>query len=66
MLIKKVSDVSGLVTTTILNTKTSEAEYKIMDNRSLLTTNVLTIKIGEVENKFLIMLNLLLFKNSII
>ena len=51
MLIKKVPDVSGLVTTTILNTKTSKAEYKIMDNRSLLTTTVLTIKIGEVENR---------------
>ena len=51
MLIKKIADVSGLVTTTVLNTKISEVENKIPDTSSLVTKTVLNIKVGEVENK---------------
>ena len=50
---KKIPDTSGLVTTTILNTKLSEVEYKILDTSSLVTAAVLNTKIGEVENKIL-------------
>ena len=32
MLIKKIPDTSGLVTTTVFNTKISEVENKIPDN----------------------------------
>ena len=58
-------DTSGLVTTTVLNTKISEAENKIPNTSSLMTTTVLNTKISEFENKFLIMLNILLLKNLI-
>ena len=50
---KKNTDTSGLVTTTILNTKISEVEYKILDTSSSVTAAVLNTKIGEVENKIL-------------
>ena len=39
------------MTTTVFNTKISEAENKISDNNSLVTTTVLNIKIREVGNK---------------
>ena len=42
---------SGLLTTTILNAKISEAENKISEISSLVTTTVLNTKISEVENK---------------
>ena len=42
---------SGLVTTTVLNTKISEADNKMLDSGSLMTTIVLNTKISEVENK---------------
>ena len=42
---------SGLVTTTVLNTKISEVENKILDTNSLITA--LNTKISEVENKIL-------------
>ena len=45
------SVVSGLVTTTVIDTKISGSEYKIPDTSSLVTTIVLNTKIGEVENK---------------
>ena len=48
---EKNPDINGLVTATVLNTKTSEAENKISDNSSLVTTTVLNIKIREVGNK---------------
>ena len=41
MLIKKKPYTSGLVTTTVLNTKISEFENKIRDTSSLVTTTVL-------------------------
>ena len=44
-------DTSGLVTTTVLNTKISEVENKIPDTSSLKTTTALDTKISEVENK---------------
>ena len=44
-------DISGLVTTTLLNTKIGEVENKIPDTNGLVTTIVLNTKIGEVENK---------------
>ena len=53
------------MTTTVLNTKISEADNKMLDSGSLMTTIVLNTKISEVENKFLIMLNILLLKNLI-
>ena len=48
---KIIPDASGLVTTTVLNTKISEVENKIPDTSSLMTTNLLTTKITEVEKK---------------
>ena len=47
----KIPDVSGLVTSTILNTKIGAIENKIRDTSSLVTTTVLNTNIGEVENK---------------
>ena len=38
MLIKKIPDTSGLVTTTVLNTKISEIENKIPDNCKYIIT----------------------------
>ena len=38
MLIKKIPDTSGLVTTTVLNTKISEIENKIPDNSKYIIT----------------------------
>ena len=52
MWIKK-TDASGLVTTTVLNTKISEVENKIPDTSSLVTTTILDTKVGEVQNKIL-------------
>ena len=48
---KKIPDTSGLVTTTVLNTKIREVENKIPNTSNLVTTNVLNTKISEVENK---------------
>ena len=42
---------SGLVATTVLHTKISEAENKIWDTCSVVTTTVLNTKIGEFQNK---------------
>ena len=47
----KKTDTSGLMTTTVLNTKVSEVDNKIPDTCSLVTTNVLKTKISEVGNK---------------
>ena len=47
----KIPDTSGLVTTTVLNTKISEVENKIPNISSLVTTTVLSTKISGVENK---------------
>ena len=52
MFIKKIPDTSGLVTTTVLNTKISEVNNKIRHTSSLRTTVVLSSKISESENKF--------------
>ena len=52
MWIKK-TDASGLVTTTVLNTKISVVENKIPDTSSLVTTTILDTKVGEVQNKIL-------------
>ena len=49
-MIKKIPDVSGSVTTTVLNRKVSNVQNKIPDTSGLLTTTVLNTKIGEVEN----------------
>ena len=51
MLIKKIPDISGLVTTTVFNTKISEAENKIPYVSGLVTSTVLNTKISKVENK---------------
>ena len=56
---------SGLVTTTVLNTKISEVENKIPDTINLVTANALNTKISEVGMKFLVILNILLIKNLI-
>ena len=50
MMIKNTST-SGIMTTTVLNTKISEVEKKITDTSVLVTTSALNTKIGEVENK---------------
>ena len=51
MLIKKIPDTSGLVTLTVLNTKSSEVENKILNTSNLATTTALNTKISKVENK---------------
>ena len=51
MLIKKIPDTSGLVTTTVLNTKITEIENKIPDTSILVSAAVLNAKISEVENE---------------
>ena len=56
---------SGLVTTTVLNTKISEVEKKIPNTINLVTANALNTKISEVGMKFLVILNILLIKNLI-
>ena len=63
----RITDTSGLVTTTILNTKVSEVENNIRNTSDLVTKTVLNTKINEAKNKikFLIMLNILLLKNLI-
>ena len=38
------------MTTTVLNTKTSEIKNKILDTSNLVSTTVLNTKIGEVKN----------------
>ena len=48
---KITPDTSGLVTDSVLNTKTCEAEDKILDTSTLMITTVHNPKIGEVENK---------------
>ena len=50
---KKIPDTSGSVSTTVLNTKTSEVENKIPNTSCLVTTTVLTTKVREVENKII-------------
>ena len=54
ILIKKIPDVSGLVTTTVLNRKIGEVENKISDARDLATTTVLNTKVGEIETKIFV------------
>ena len=44
-------DTSGLVTASVLNTKTYEAEDKILDTSNLMISTFDNPKIGEVENK---------------
>ena len=56
---------SGLVTTTVLNTKIGEVEKKIPNTINLVTSNALNTKISEVGMKFLVILNILLIKNLI-
>ena len=51
ILIKKIPDTSGLVTTFILNTKISEVENKIQNIISLVPATVLNANISEFENK---------------
>ena len=50
-MIKIIPDTSGLVTTTVLNTKNSEVENKIPDTGSLATATALNTKISKVENE---------------
>ena len=56
---------SGLVTTTVLNTKIGEVEKKIPNTINLVTSNALNTKISEVGMKFLVILNIPLIKNLI-
>ena len=51
LLIKKIPDVSGLITTTVLNTKIGEIENKIPDMSGFVITKNVNTKIAEVENK---------------
>ena len=52
MLIKKIHDGSGFVTTTVLNTEITEFENKIPDANGLVTTTVVDIKFAKVRTKF--------------
>ena len=52
----QVLDVSGLLATTVLNTKIAEDKRKIPDVSGLVTTTVLNTKKGEVENKIVLVL----------
>ena len=47
----KKPGVSGLVKTTVLNTKLNEVTKKVQDMIGLVTTTVVNTKIGDVENK---------------
>ena len=47
----KIPDVSGLKTTTVLNTKIVEVENKILGTSGLVTISILNTKNGEVENE---------------
>ena len=51
MLIKKISDGSGFVTSTVLNTEITEFENKIPDANGLVTTTVVDIKFAKVRTK---------------
>ena len=51
LFIKKIPEVSGLVTSAILNTKIAKVDNKMSDTSGSATTTVLDIKIEEVENK---------------
>ena len=51
ILITKYQIQVGLVTTTVLNTKSSGVENKIPNTSNLVTTFVLNAKMSEVENK---------------
>ena len=48
---KEIPDASGLVTMTVLNTKITEVENKILGTSSLVTAAGLNRKNGEVEYK---------------
>ena len=50
MLIKKIPDTSGLVTTNVLNIKIGEVDNKIRNTSGLVTTAVLNKKISKVPN----------------
>ena len=47
MLITKILDISGLVTTTVLNIEIREVENKIPNTSNLVTANVLNTDIRE-------------------
>ena len=47
----KIPEISGLVTTAVLNTKIGQVENKIPNVTNLLNTTGLNTKVGEVENK---------------
>ena len=47
MLIKKIPDTIGLVTTVFLNTKISQVENKTPDTSNLVTTKVLNTKTND-------------------
>ena len=51
MLINKIPDTSGLIITTVLNTKISEVENIIPDISSLVTSTVFKTNIGKVESQ---------------
>ena len=52
MLIKKITDGSAFVTSTVLNTEITEFENKIPDANGLVTTTVVDIKFAKVRTKF--------------
>ena len=52
MLIKKIPEVSGLATTTVLNTKISEVDNKIPDLNGLVKKTNYDAKILEIEEKY--------------
>ena len=56
MLIKKISDASGLMTTAVLNAKIGEVENKIPDVSGLVRKTDYNAKIKHIETKILVLL----------
>ena len=54
MLIKRIPDASGLVTTTILITKIGEVENKMPGTSGLVKKTDYNAKISDIENKYFI------------
>ena len=51
MLLKKIPDVSGIVTTTVLNTKIKEVDNKIPELSDLVKKTSYDAKISDIEKK---------------
>ena len=66
MLIKKIPDVSGLVTATVLDTKIKEIDNKIHDLSSLFNKTNYDTKISEIEEKYFTTFDYNKFRSNIL